>query len=129
MKNLFRDRFWKIGRNLSNGSIVLFFVLAAAATSSDASENLWFVPTANALCIVFLIGALIVWSFAIRFYAQNHLSFGVVRSAFYLLILICMNWVSAFIFIAVEGRPRFFGTTEQDNKIEQGGDGDAEEAV
>ncbi len=60
-----------------------------------------------------LLEALIVWSFAIRFYAQNHLGFGVVRSAFYLLILICMNWISPFIFIAVEGRPRFFGTTEQ----------------
>ena len=113
MKNLFRDRFWKIGRNLLIGSLGLLFVLAAGVALSGSTAQPWFEPTADALCIGFLVGALIVWSFAIRFYAQNHFSFGVVRSAVYLLILICMNWLSPFIFIAVEGRPRFFGTAEQ----------------
>ena len=99
---------WKIGRNLLLGALGSFMLLVISAEILNAVESTWFALLGSLICIPFLIGAVTVWAFAVRFYVRVHEDLGVTRSAIYLAVLVCMNWVSPFIFIALEGRHRFF---------------------
>ncbi len=110
---LMRDKLWKIGRNLLLASFGCLILLVITAEILNAADSTWLLTIGNLICVPLLIGAIIVWAFAIRFYARVHQDLGVTRSAVYLAILICMNWVSPFIFIAVEGRDRFFGISTE----------------
>jgi hypothetical protein len=60
---------------------------------------------ATYLCI---IGALVLWGYAFRFYCRIQTTLGVVRSSAYLLIVICLSWLSPIAFMIIEGRDRFF---------------------
>ena len=84
-------------------------ILATTAELVGNKISAWIPIIGNVIGILFVVGGIIVWSFGIRFYARVHEQLGVTRSAIYLAILIGMNWLSSFIFIAVEGRDRFFG--------------------
>ena len=59
--------------------------------------------------IGFLAGGVILWGYAIKFYVRILHELDVKWSGIYLVILIGLNWLSPFIFIAMRGREQFFG--------------------
>lgn len=111
-----RDWLWKFGVCLLIAGVGGVLVLAVIVGTLGDAESTWIKVVGNTIGISFIVGALITWIFAFRFYARVHRDLGVTRSAVYLAILICGQYLAPFIFIWLEGRARFFG--EPDNKTE-----------
>ncbi len=87
--------------SLAASFLGLVSLAAAGAPSGHFGESL--VAAAG------LIGLLLIWGHAIRFYLRVRDTLGLTRSIVYLCLLIGMNWLSAFIFLKLEGASRFFG--------------------
>ena len=103
-----RNSLWSTAQySLLCGFVGMIGILAIASIT-DPNIPSWLPLVSKIPLLIFGFGGLITWGYGIKFYARVNQELGVKRSAIYLVIVVCFNWISPYIYIALEGKDRFF---------------------